>query len=322
MDRIDAMALFVRVVETGSFTAAAKALGLSRALASKAVQDLESRLGARLLNRTTRRSSLTEAGSVYYRHAQRLLLDLADVEEEVGRLQSRPRGTLRLSLPMSFGLLHIVPALSDYLALYPEMAVDVVLEDRVVDLIEEGFDVAIRIGRLADSSLVARRLAPSGTVLCAAPAYLDRRGRPETVDALAGHDCLTYHYGARPDEWVFLGPDGEERVRVRGRLRANSGNALRQAALDGFGLAILPDFIAGPDLASGRLVPLLRGHRLPEIAVHAVYPPTRNLSAKVRSFVDFLVARFKPRPPWCTAEIVALGQDAPIAAPAAEIASR
>jgi DNA-binding transcriptional LysR family regulator len=298
MDRLAAMEAFVRVVERGGFTAAAEDLRLSRAMVSKHVQDLEEHLGARLLNRTTRKVSLTEAGRVYYERSTQLLADLAETEGAVGELQAKPRGRLRVNAPVSFGALHLGAAVADYMAAHPEVTVELTLNDRVVDLVEEGYDLAVRIARLADSSLIARRLAPCRMVVCASPDYLERTGRPRTPEDLPGHNCLGYSYGQARDEWRFDGPDGPAAVRVRGGFQANNGDVLRAAALRGAGLVLLPSFIVGTDLVSGGLVPVLPGYRVPELAIHAVYPPGRHLSAKVRSFVDFLVPRYGERPAW------------------------
>lgn len=298
MDRLTAMQAFVRVVERGGFTAAAEDLRFSRAMVSKHVQDLEEHLGARLLNRTTRKVSLTEAGRVYFERSLQLLADLTETEEAVGALQAKPRGRLRINAPVSFGALHLAAAVADYMAAQPEVSVEFTLNDRVVDLVEEGYDVAVRIGRLADSSLIARRLAPCRMVVCASPEYLTRNGQPLVPADLAGHNCLGYSYGQARGEWQFEGPEGADLVRVRGRMQANNGDALRAAALHGTGVVLLPSFIVGIDLAAGRLLPVLAGYRVPELAIHAVYPPGRHLSAKVRSFVDFLVPRFGERPAW------------------------
>jgi DNA-binding transcriptional LysR family regulator len=298
MDRLTAMAAFVRVVEKGGFTAAAEDLRLSRAMVSKHVQDLETHLGARLLNRTTRKLSLTEAGRVYYDRSTELLAELAETEEAVGELQAKPRGRLRANAPVSFGSLHLAAAIAGYMAAYPDVAVELILNDRIVDLVEEGYDVAVRIARLADSSLIARRLAPCRLVVCASPGYLKRRGRPERPTDLGQHNCLGYSYSAAGDEWRFDGPDGSTSVQLKGTLQANNGDALCAAAVAGGGIAILPTFITGSDIISGRLIPILTQYQIPEAAIYAVYPPGRHLSPKVRSFVDFLVPRFGDHPSW------------------------
>ncbi len=298
MDRLTAMETFLRVVERGGFTAAAEDVGLSRAMVSKHIQDLEEHLGARLLNRTTRRVSLTEIGRVYYERCVQIVAEISETEDAVGELQARPRGRLRVNAPVSFGALHLAASLADYMAAFPEVVVELTLNDRMVDLVEDGFDLAIRIGRLADSSLIARRLAPCRMVVCAAPPYLDTRGMPLHPDDLAGHNCLGYPYGQSRDEWPFEGPDGPVSVPVRGTLQANNGDVLRVAALRGAGIVLIPTFIVGPDVAAGLLRCVLPGYKVPELAIHAVYPHSRHLSPKVRSFVDFLVPRYGDRPEW------------------------
>lgn len=298
MDRLAAMTAFAGVVEHGGFTPAADALRLSRAMVSKHVQDLEAHLGARLLNRTTRRISLTEAGQVYYQRVARLLADLDETEAAVGALQATPRGRLRINSGMSFGILHLASAVAEYMAAYPEVSVELTLNDRVIDLVEEGYDLAIRITQLADSSLIARRLASARGAVCASPAYLERHGWPRHPAELAGHNCLGYSYVQPRDEWSFDGPDGLVSVHVRGTLEANNGDVLRAAALLGLGIARLPTFLIGPDLRSGALLPVMPEYRIPETGIYAVYPHSRHLSAKVRSFVDFLLPRFGEQPPW------------------------
>ncbi len=298
MDRLAAMQTFLRVVERGGFTAAAEDVRLSRAMVSKHIQDLEEHLGARLLNRTTRRVSLTEVGRVYYERCTQIMAEIAETEDAVGALQARPRGRLRVNAPVSFGVLHLAAAVTLYMAANPEVTVELTLDDRVVDLIEDGYDLAIRIARLADSSLIARRLAPCRMVLCAAPAYLARHPAPRHPDDLAAHNCLGYPYSQTRGEWRFDSPSGSVAVPVRGTFQANNGDALRVAALHGAGIALLPSFIAGADIAAGKLHCLLPGFDIPELAIHAVYPHSRHLSPKVRSFVDFLAPCYGDRPEW------------------------
>jgi DNA-binding transcriptional LysR family regulator len=299
MDRFATLAVFVKVVERQSFAAAARELLLSPAMVSKHVRALEERLGARLLNRTTRRLSLTEVGRGYYERARQVLADLEDADRAASDLQAAPRGTLKVNAPFSFGIRHVGPAVAAYLAAYPEVTIEISLGDRYIDLLAEGVDLALRIGRLADSSLVARRLAPIRLVPCAAPDYLARRGTPLVPRDLAGHECLLYTYAANAEEWRFVGPDGvDEVVHVSGRLFSNNGDLLIAAALGGVGIALAPTFIAGEHVQAGKLVTLLSDHAPPEAALYAVYPPGRHLSAKLRSFVDFLVARFGEEPEW------------------------
>jgi DNA-binding transcriptional LysR family regulator len=298
MDRFLAMEAFVRVVERGGFSAAAKELRISRAMVSRHVQELEQHLGARLLHRTTRKVSLTEAGQVYYDRSAHLLSELAAADSEVGELHSRLRGNLKVNGPVVFGARYLAVAVADYMEAFPEVNVELTLNDRFVDLVEEGYDVAIRIGRLADSSLMARRLAPCRFVLVASPAYLARRGVPRVPADLQQHDCVRYMHGEGGEVWRFTGPDGPGEVRVHGQLRTNNGEAMRIAALRGNTIAALPSFIVSEELASGALVPVLRDWGVPEMALHAVYPPGRNPSAKLRSFIDFLVPRFGESPSW------------------------
>ena len=298
MDRITSLSVFAKVLEGSSFAAASRHFGLSPAMVSKHILALEERLGARLLNRTTRRVSPTEIGRIFYERSTRILADLAEAEQEASALQATPRGMLRVNGPLSFGVRHLAAAIADYLATCPAVEVDVTLNDRMVDLVEEGFDLAIRIARLADSSLIARRIAPCRIVACAAPSYLAKHGAPRRPAELAAHNCLGYSYAALRNEWRFSGPDGVESVRIAGRLNANNGDILRLAALRGEGIVLQPTFLIGDDLASGDLVPILPGYTPDELAIQAVYPHSRHLSAKVRSFVDFLVARFGHEPEW------------------------
>jgi len=300
MDRLAALTAFAAVVETGSFAAAARRLGRSTSRLSRQVADLEAGLGARLLHRTTRALTLTEAGRAYHEQVARILADLDAADQSVGRLQAAPRGRLRVAAPMSFGIRHLAPALPDFLARYPEIALDMAMNDRFVDLIDEGFDLAVRIGRLAESSLISRRLAPLRRVLCASPDYLAAHGTPRTPDDLAAHACLGYSNLTPQEEWSFSDPLSRRPwpVRIEARLRINNGDALRLAALAGVGLGLLPTFIVGPDLAAGTLVPLLDPYLRQEGAIHALYPPARHLSPKVRAFVDFLAGRFGPQPYW------------------------
>ncbi len=298
MENLSAMIVFARVVEAKSFSTAARQLGMSKSTVSKHVSRLEDRLGARLLNRTTRRLSPTEVGLAFYERCVRIATAVEEAEAAAMRLQSSPRGTLKVNAPMSFAVLHLAPAIPEFVARHPELRLDMTLNDRVVDLIDEGFDLAVRIGELPDSSLIARRLTANRRVVCAAPAYLARHGAPRVPAELGAHNCLGYTLGASPTEWRFLGPGGAHTVRVSGNFQANNGDALRLAALEGLGVVTLPTFIAGDDLRSGALRAVLADYALPESAVYAVYPHTRHLSAKVRAFVDFLVERFGPRPYW------------------------
>jgi DNA-binding transcriptional LysR family regulator len=289
MGKLTDIATFVQVVESGSFTAASERLGCSRSVVSKYITRLEERLGARLLNRTTRRLSLTEAGQSFFSRSQRGLQEIEAAETEVSRLQEMPRGKLRLNTPMSFGILHIAPALAGFLSRYPEISVDMRLDDRQVDLIEEGVDVAIRIAELPDSSLVARRLGPCRHVVCAAPEYLKRQGTPHTPDDLRRHNVITYQYQDSPGEWRFITPEGRYvSVPVRGSIQMNNSLAIREAVLSGAGITLTPAFVVGKDIKSGNLHEVLGAYRAQEISIYAVYPERRHLSPKVQAFINYM----------------------------------
>jgi len=302
MARLDAMEIFAEVVEAEGFSAAARSLGVSKSAVSKQVGRLEDSLGVRLLNRTTRRLSLTEAGATFYAACRRVLEEAEAAERAVSNLSAAPRGLLKLNAPMSFGFLHMAPAIAEFHVRFPQIVIDAAMNDRFVDLVEEGYDVALRIGALRDSSLIARRVAPCRNVICASPDYLARRGRPEKPADLRDHDCLLYANTAQPREWTFHTPGhslgGLEKVKVDGPLIANNGDVLCGAAVSGMGIANLPTFIVSRHLREGRLQPLLPGFPPPEQGIHAVYPHSRNLSVKVRVFVDFLADHFGPDPYW------------------------
>lgn len=299
MDRFAVLEAFLRVAETKSFSEAARRLRASKSVVSRQVAALEAELGARLFHRTTRSLTLTEVGQGYLERVSRILADLEEADLSVSRLQGAPRGRLRVSAPMSFGFLHLAQAIPDFLVRFPEVEVDLSMSDRFVDLVEEGFDLAVRIGRLGDSSLVARRLAPIRMALCGSPDYLARRGTPLGPQNLAHHDCLFYSQTSAPDAWRFVTPEGAPmQVDIKGRMRANNGDALRVAALRGLGLCYLPTFIVGADLQAGTLVSLLSDFIPSDSAAYAVYPSTRHLSPKVRAFVDFLAEWFGSVPYW------------------------
>lgn len=289
MDQLSALRAFCRVVEAGGFSAAAAEINVSHTVMSKQVRQLETLLGAQLLNRTTRRLALTEAGQTYYERARRILDDLHDADLAVSRHHAIPRGTLRINAPMAFGTIDMGRWLPSFMARYPELKVDLVCNDRFVDLIEEGFDVAVRLARdMPDSSLMARKLATTDTMLVASPGYLKRRGTPSRPEDLAAHNCLTYTLVPRPNEWVLTSSDGTRTtVMVSGSFQSNTGIALRSAALAGTGIATTASFIVHDDLARGDLVSVLPGFRLRPRDIYAVYPHNRHLSPKVRAFVDF-----------------------------------
>lgn len=291
MDILTCMKTFVAVVESESFTAAGVRLDISKAIASKYVGILEDHLGTRLLNRTTRRLSLTESGTAYYERCVQILADVDEAEQAAGQLTAIPRGTLKVAMPVSFGTICIAPLMSEYMRRYPEVRLDIALADRRVDLIEEGFDLAIRVGSLPESGLIARRLAVDRIVCCAAPAYLAARGTPVKPADLADHACLNYSYASGGDEWTFGKQRTAVSVRINGPVRANNGDMLRLAALDGAGIIWQPHFIVGDDVKSGRLIELMPDFPGPELGVYALYPSRKHLSAKVRTFVDYLAER-------------------------------
>jgi DNA-binding transcriptional LysR family regulator len=287
------MAVFAKVVEAASFAAAARHFDMSPAMVSKHIQTLEARLGARLLNRTTRRVSPTEVGQEYYDRCLRILSDLEEAELAAGDLQSAPRGLLRVTAPVSFGTHVLAPLIADYLKTYPEVSIDLSLDDPYVDVIEKRFDLAIRIGALADSSLIARKLGTLGMVACASPAYLENKGTPQTPHDLIGHNCLVYNFASTKSAWHFFDKDGnEDIIRVSGRFLASNPDALRTLALKGVGIVLAPDRLVENDLETGRLIHLLPDYQTQETAVQAVYPHSQCLSAKTRTFIDFLTAHF------------------------------
>ncbi|HZB92295.1 MAG TPA: LysR family transcriptional regulator [Stellaceae bacterium] len=281
---------FVQVVDSGSFSAAAKRLSVSPAVVTGHVQSLEKRLGVQLLNRTTRKVNLTEIGRAFYERTRRILAEIEEAEGLASAQQSTPRGTLRLNTSVSLARL-VTPLITEYVALYPEVAFELVMSDRMVDMVEEGFDLALRSGPLPDSSLMTRRLGIGRLVLCASPAYLARHGRPERPEDLAEHNCLTYINSHIEGRWHLSGPDGEHDVAVRGSLRSNSIEGLRAAALSGLGICLLPMINVTEDLTVGHLQRLLPDYRTTEVVLQAVYPPGRHLPVKVRTFLDFLVER-------------------------------
>ena len=302
MDRLSALQVFAQVVEAGSFAKAAERLGLSTSAASRYVAELEAHLQTRLLNRTTRRVSLTESGRAFYERSVQLLADLQEAEEEASSAAVVPRGTVRLTTSVNFGVRHVAPAIAAFLAVHPDVRFDVSLADRVVDLVEEGFDLAIRIGTPGADNLVARKLGETRLVPCASPAYLERHGAPKTPTELAKHNCFTYEYVNPRNVWRFRDRSGaEQAVRVSGTLHSNNGDLLAEVAARDGGIVFEPAFIVGPDVRAGRLVPLLQDFVPPPVPIYAVYPSRKHLSAKVRRFVEFLVERFANAQDWSAA---------------------
>jgi len=299
MDRFEDMRTFVAVVEAGSFTGAAERLSVAKSAVSRRVADLEERLGVQLFRRTTRSLNLTDTGASFHERCVRLLADLEEAELAVSREHGTLRGRLRVAVPMSFGLLHLGPAVTEFAERHPEVSFDLDFNDRQVDLLAEGVDVAVRIAELADSTLIARRLAPIRHVVCASPAYLARHGTPATPADLAHHACLVYAHQPDPRAWCYQGPDGRAgSVKVPAALQANNGDFLRAAAAAGLGMILEPSFIVYQAIERGELVPVLTDWRWRALDAYAVYPRTRHLSQRVRAFVDFLAQRFAGVPYW------------------------
>jgi DNA-binding transcriptional LysR family regulator len=289
----EALAIFAKVVELRSFAATANELALSKATVSKAVTRLEARLGARLFNRTSRRLALTDAGQRLSERAARLLADGEAAEDEALSQSKAPRGLVRLAVPMTFGVKAVAPLLPEFFKAYPEVSIDLHLSDATVDLIGEGFDAGLRIARLPDSSLIARRLCAMPRYTIAAPSYLKRHGRPTHPMHLAQHKCFGYAYLSTPNVWHYTNAAGEQAsVRPAGQLRVNNGESLMPALLAGLGIADLPDFIVGEAIASGQLEVILKGWKQPEGAVHLVMPPGGPRPARVEALADFLTAKF------------------------------
>ena len=299
MDRFADMQMFVSVVETGSISAAADRLQLAKSAVSRRLADLEARLGVSLIQRTTRRLNLTDSGRAYYERCVAILADLEEAESAVSQAHQALRGRLKVALPHAFGLLHLAPLIQEFMTLHPEVRFELDFNDRQIDLLQEGFDLAIRIATLADSSLIARRLTPIRHAVCASPNYLARHGTPQAAADLVHHACLAYSNLSDPGLWTFRGPDGQPgSVRVPVRLSASSGSFLMRAAIAGEGLIHHPTFYLQDALRSGRLVRVLTDHTWPELAAYAVYPPTRHLSSRVRAFIDFVAERLAGEPYW------------------------
>lgn len=291
MSQLEDIRIFVATIEAGSFTAAADKLGLSKQFISKRMMALEARLGVRLLIRTTRQLRPTELGLAYYERMLALSQQIDDAEQAISQQNAAPRGILRITAPMSFGTLHLGPLLPRFMQAHPQVSIEMDLSDRTVDLIGEGYDMAVRIGQLADSSLIARSIAPMKLLVCASPDYLARRGTPSAPSELRQHDCLLYGHGKHV-EWPFINHGKRQSISVGGRLRANNGELVRDAAIAGLGLAHLPTFIVAQALDSGALVSVLDDYCPPASAVYAVYPQHRQSSLAVHAFVDFLHASF------------------------------
>jgi DNA-binding transcriptional LysR family regulator len=287
------------VVEAGSISGAADRLGVAKSVVSRRITDLEERLGAQLFRRTTRRLNLTDTARGFYDRCLRILADVQEAEDAVSDEHGTLRGRLRVAMPLSFGLMHLGPAIDAFMEKHPKVEFDLDFNDREVDLLAEGFDVGLRIGTLADSSFIARQLATIKGQLCASPTYLEKHGTPRVPEDLRSHACLTYSNLPDPTLWTFVGSDGKEtQVRVTSCLMANNGTFLRDAAIAGQGIVLQPNFISYEAIQSGQLVPLLTDHSWPDVHAYALYPQTRHLSRRVRAFVDFLADRFAGVPYW------------------------
>lgn len=298
LDQLSDVTAFVRVADARSFTQAAERMGLSRSAVGKCVARLEERLATRLIHRTTRSVALTEEGRLFYEHAVRIICEVEDAEAALAQRHQAPRGRLRLDVPIALGRIHILPSLYRFLAKWPDLEADVTLSDDYRDLAADGVDLAIRVGGPTDSGLIRRVLAPHHFITCAAPAYLEARGRPSAVEDLQGHDKVVFSVCGAVTPWRFSVNGVDREVCVNGALRLNNSEAVRDAALAGLGLVHLGAFLVGKDVREGRLTPVLSGYRREEAAVSAVYPTRRHLSPKVRMFIDHIHAEWSAAPPW------------------------
>lgn len=297
MDKLEAMNVLTKVVSGGSFAEAARRLGVTRSAVSKAITQLEQELGARLLDRTTRRVTPTEAGLAYYERCLSIMAQIAETEAQIARLHDEPKGLLKVNAPMSFGTLYLGAAVADFMDRYRELKVELVLTDRMIDPLEEGVDVTVRIGAMINSSLIARRISSARVLLVASPDYIARHGEPTEPGDLANHKCLHYGHSTTVPRWQLTEQGAPLSVPVSACLSSNNGDTLREAAIKGIGIARLPSFLVGADIAAERLVVVLPEYPPQEITIHALYAPNRFLAAKSRVFIDFLVERFG-RPAW------------------------
>jgi len=288
-DGFGAIPVFVAVVEQGGFSSAAQVLGISKSAVSKRIGLLEQHLGVKLLQRTTRKISLTEAGEHYFAHAKVAHGAAKDAEDAVTQLQGEPQGRLRINAPMSFGRLHLAPLIPKFLARFPKINIDLVMDDKHVDLVGDGFDVAIRAGVLPDSSLIARKLAPLNSVICASPGYLKKQGHPSTPEQLKDHNCLLYSYANQLNSWTFMDDKESHVIEVSGNYQVNNSEALREALVQDMGVARLPTFVAAADIESGTLVQVLPEYKMPHITIYALFLERQYMPAKVRVFLDFVI---------------------------------
>ena len=295
MDKLTSMSVFVRVAKAGSFAGGASELGISRAMATKHIMQLEGSLGTRLFNRTTRSLNLTDVGASYLERCQQVLLDVEEMEAAVTHLQTEPRGVLKISAPPVIGAKHITSAIAEFLKIHPDLTVDLILQSSTGDLIDEGIDIAIYLGDLADTSMVARKLASSSMVVCGSPDYLAKHGIPNTPEDLRNHSCLVNWASSPRNKWKFKSKTGYTSINVSGRMQSNVADANRIAAVNGLGLVMLATYVVGRDIEKGKLIAVLEDYAPPPLDIHAVYPHRKYLSAKVRRFLDFLQKWLEPR---------------------------
>jgi len=301
MNRFDNMETFIRVVEVGSVSGAADRLGVAKSAVSRRLKELEEYLGVELFHRTTRKMNLTDTGRTFYHQSVRILEDLLEAELATSQAHGNLKGTLKVALPLSFGLTHLGPAINAFLKAHPQIEFDLDFSDREIDLMQEGFDLAIRIANLPDSSLIARRLAPIKAVICASPDYLERMGTPQTLNelSLSAHQCLVYNLIKDFETWHAHDVNNKLiTAKIRPYLKASNGEFLRDAAVQGLGIIFMPTFIVYKEIENGTLVPLMTHYKQPQLDAYAIYPQTRHLSQRVRAFVDFLVKRFEGTPYW------------------------
>ena len=293
MDKYQSMRVLVQVVDSGSFVAAAEALGVSKPAVSRTVSELEQRLGVRLLHRTTRRLSITPEGEMFVLRCREILAGIEASEAEISTRSETVSGLLKVSVPFSFGIRHLAPLWSEFMQRHPGVTLDVQLSDRIIDLVDEGVDLAVRIAHLPDSSLVSRQLASTRLVMCASPQYLAQRGTPEQLSDLAQHDLIGYSLLKQGDVWHLNGPQGPETLRVKPKLWSNNGDTCHAVALKGLGIQLQPSFLVAQELSSGELVEVLPQYRAPELGIYAVYPSRKFVLPKVRRLIEFLAGRLK-----------------------------
>jgi DNA-binding transcriptional LysR family regulator len=293
MDKFKEMQAFAAVAELGSFVGAADQLETSKAAVSRYVAQLEERLGVRLMHRTTRQLSMTDEGHAFLSHCKETLALIHDAEEQIQSKRKSPTGLIRINAPLTFGILHLAPLWGKFTALYPQVQLEVTLSDRVADLVEEGYDLAVRVANLPSSTLISRKLTSTSLVVCASPKYLKGKAKPGHPRDLKNHSVISYSYLATGDEWVFQGPDGEARVKIHPKIRTNNGDTCRSAAIAHQGIILQPTFIVGPDIQRGDLLELLPQFKSMELGIYAVYPSRKLVSPRIRALVDFLVNEFK-----------------------------